>query len=168
VTRWSTRDDSLRSPATQAEDGRSLAGAHSLARVRGDRVTITAARLGTGLAFPVHPDLVRGDVRYRSGAEKVREAMLLILQTEPGERLMRPTYGCGLRQFLMEPNTVATRARIQREATRALEAFEPRIALRQLTAEPGDDASLVVLTIRYEHRRDGSPGVLVYPFYLEQ
>ena len=125
-------------------------------------------RLGTGPAFPVHPDVVRGDLRYHSGVEKVREAVLLILQTEPGERLMRPTYGCPLRQFLMEPNTVATRARIQREASRALEAFEPRIVLRQVSADSGDDPSLVVLTIRYEHRRDGSAGVLVYPFYLEQ
>ncbi|MDH3754616.1 MAG: GPW/gp25 family protein [Acidimicrobiia bacterium] len=131
-------------------------------------MTATQRRLGTGLGFPMHPDSARGALSFRSGAAKVREAMEVILRTEPGERLMRPTYGCGLRQFLMEPNTVATRARIEREVRRALEAFEPRVSLTEVTASPGDDPALVELAIRYEHRRDGSDGVLVFPFYLEQ
>jgi phage baseplate assembly protein W len=104
---------------------------------------------------------------YRSGVEKVREALLVILRTEPGERIMRPTFGCGLRRFLAEPNTVATRARIERDVTRAIQAWEPRVRLRQVTATAGEDPSLVLLTIRYEHTRDASEGLLVYPFYLE-
>ena len=124
-------------------------------------------RLGRGVVFPVRPDPSRGDVQYRSGAEKVRQALELVLRTEPGERVMRPQFGCPLRQFLMEPNTVATRTRLERAVTRALEAFEPRIALRQVLAGPGEEPSLIHLTIRYEHRLDGSAGLLVYPFYLE-
>jgi phage baseplate assembly protein W len=130
-------------------------------------VTVTPRLLGTGWAFPVRPDVVRGAVAYRGGAEKVREAILVILRTEPGERVMRPTFGCGLRRFLAEPNTVATRARIERDVTRAIEAWEPRVRLRQVTATAGDDPSLVLLTIRYEHTRDASEGLLVYPFYLQ-
>lgn len=125
-------------------------------------------RLGRGVAFPVRPDVDRGMLGYRSGAEKVRESIELILRTEPGERLMRPRFGCGLRQFLMEPNTVATRARLERTVVAALEAFEPRISLRQVSATPGDDPSLVILTVRYEHRFDSTDGLLVYPFYLER
>jgi hypothetical protein len=130
-------------------------------------VTVTPRLLGTGWAFPVRPDVVRGAVAYRGGAEKVREAILVTLRTEPGERVMRPTFGCGLRRFLAEPNTVATRARIERDVTRAIEAWEPRVRLRQVTATAGDDPSLVLLTIRYEHTRDASEGLLVYPFYLQ-
>jgi hypothetical protein len=59
-------------------------------------MTLTLRRLGTGWAFPLRPDATRGNLGYRSGAEKVREAILLILQTEPGERVMRPTFGAGL------------------------------------------------------------------------
>jgi len=125
-------------------------------------------RLGRGIGFPVRPDVVRGDVQYRSGAEKVRQAIELILRTEPGERLMRPAFGCPLRQFLMEPNTVATRSRLERVVTRALESYEPRVTLRQIVASPGDDPSLIHLAVRYEHRLDGSEGLLVYPFYLER
>jgi hypothetical protein len=42
-----------------------------------------------------------------SGPDKVRQAIWLILETEPGERLMRPAFGCGLRRYLMKPNTSA-------------------------------------------------------------
>jgi phage baseplate assembly protein W len=128
---------------------------------------MTGQRLGSGWAFPLRPDVVRRQVAYRAGAEKVREAILLILQTEPGERVMRPDFGCGLRRFLAAPNTVATRARIAHDVSRAIEAWEPRVRLRDVAVEAGDDPSLVLVTIRYEHARDATEGLLVYPFYLE-
>lgn len=131
-------------------------------------MTAVVRRLGKGPGFPLRPDVVRGEVPYRAGAEKVRESIELILRTEPGERLMRPRFGCGLRRFLMEPNSATTRARLERAVTVALETWEPRITLKQVTATPGDDPSLVHLTIRYEHRFDASEGLLVYPFYLER
>ncbi|KAF0956733.1 MULTISPECIES: GPW/gp25 family protein [Rhodococcus] len=131
-------------------------------------MTAVTTRLGRGVAFPVRPDVVRGALAYRAGAEKVREAIELILRTEPGERVMRPRFGCGLRQFLMEPNTVATRARLERTVAAALATHEPRISLAAVTATPGEDPALVHLTIRYQHRFDATQGLLVYPFYLER
>lgn len=128
----------------------------------------SVTRLGRGPAFPVHPDVVRGSLVMRAGAEKVRESIELILRTEPGERVMRPQFGCGLRQYLMEPNSVATRAGLERVVTAALEAYEPRIALTDVTALPGEDPALVLLTIRYTHRFDSTEGLLVHPFYLER
>ena len=101
------------------------------------------------------------------GAEKVRQSIHIILDTEPGERIMRPTFGCGLRRYLMKPNTAATRALIQRDVTDALTAWEPRIRLQDVTVSPGDDPALVLIAISYVHVRDGRPGNLVYPFYLE-
>jgi phage baseplate assembly protein W len=129
-------------------------------------MTLTQRHLGTGWAFPVRPDPAHGNLVYRGGAEKVREAILVILRTEPGERIMRPTFGCGLRRFLAEPNTVATRARIERDVSIAITTWEPRVRLTEVSARAGDDPSLVVLTIRYEHVRDATANVLVYPFYL--
>ena len=128
---------------------------------------VVEQRLGRGPAFPLRPDLLRGDVQYRSGAEKVRQAIELVLRTEPGERLMRPRFGCPLRQFLMEPNTVATRSRLERAVGDALTAYEPRITVKQVVAEPGEDPALIHLAIRYQHVLDASEATLVYPFYLE-
>jgi uncharacterized protein len=106
-------------------------------------------------------------MQWRGGPEKVRESIRIILETEPGERLMRPRFGAGLRRFLMEPNNVATRTLIHREVVAALDAWEPRISVAEVVVAPGGDPSLIDITIRYEHVRDGSSGLLVYPFYLE-
>jgi uncharacterized protein len=123
-------------------------------------------QLGNGWSFPVRPDPVGGGLAYRDGPEKIRQAIELILDTEPGERIMRPTFGCGLRQFLMQPNSVATRTLIAREVDTALTTFEPRIQLAEVRVLPGDDPALVFIAIAYLHLRDQRPGNLVYPFYL--
>ena len=123
--------------------------------------------LGRGWSFPVRPEPFGGRLPYEDGPEKVRQAIEIILDTEPGERIMRPTFGCGLRAYLMMPNTVATRALIKRDVMLALSAWEPRIDLVSVDVTPGDDPSLVFIGIAYTHVRDGRPGNLVYPFYLE-
>lgn len=124
--------------------------------------------LGRGLAFPVRPSERTRELPVATGAEKVRQAILLVLETEPGERVMRPSFGCGLRRYLAKPNTTATRALLQRDVELALATWEPRIRLQSVRVEPGEDPSLVTIAIDYLHARDGSPGNLVYPFYLEQ
>jgi uncharacterized protein len=127
----------------------------------------TLDSLGRGLAFPVLPDERTRELALATGTEKVRQAILLILETEPGERVMRPSFGCGLRRYLAKPNTTATRALLQRDVELALATWEPRIRLRSVRVEEGRDPSLVTIEIDYLHARDGSPGNLVYPFYLE-
>ena len=130
-------------------------------------MTTTTEFLGRGWGFPVRPEPGTRALAQAAGAEKVRQSIWIILDTEPGERIMRPAFGCGLRRHLMKPNTTATRALIQREVTNALRTWEPRIDLESVEATPGDDPSLVLIEINYLHRRDGHKGNLVYPFYLE-
>ncbi len=122
--------------------------------------------LGRGWSFPVRPGSA-GGLDYADGPESIRQAIWIILDTEPGERVMRPTFGCGLRRYLMRPNTPATRALLQREAQQALATWERRIDVTQVDVTPGDDPALVLIDIAYVHVRDGRPGNLVYPFYLE-
>lgn len=124
-----------------------------------------AARLGRGLAFPILADR-RGLVPTAEGTDKVRQAMLLILETEPGERVMRPGFGAGLRTFLFEPNTPSTRALIQREVAAALGQWEPRIEVDAVTAERGGDPAEVLISISYTIRRTGRSDLLIYPFWL--
>lgn len=123
------------------------------------------AFLGKGWAFPVSPDDM-GTLPMADGPEKVGQAIRILLETEPGERVMRPTFGCGLRRYLMKPNTVATRALIQTDVEGTLLRFEPRIQLQEVRVDPGDDPSLVLIRIAYLHVRDSTPGNLVFPFYL--
>jgi phage baseplate assembly protein W len=122
--------------------------------------------LGRGWSVPMGPGS-RGALGVAEGPEKVRQSIALILETEPGERIMRPAFGCGLRRYLMKPNTVAIRALIEHDVSRALARWEPRIQLTSVSVSPGDDPALVLIAIAYVHVRDGRPGNLVYPFYLE-
>jgi uncharacterized protein len=123
--------------------------------------------LGRGWSFPVAPDAQSRRLEMAAGPEKVRQSILIILDTDPGERLMRPSFGCGLRRYLMKPNTAATRTVIRQDVERALAAWEPRIRLQSVRVEPGDDPAEVLIEISYTHIRDNSPGNLVYPFSLE-
>jgi Bacteriophage baseplate protein W len=130
--------------------------------------TATLRYLGSGWSFPVAPDPATGGLDVAAGAEKVRESIWIVLDTEPGERIMRPAFGCGLRRFLMEPNTVATRSLIKHSVQTALTLWEPRIMLTSVDVLPdGEDPSLVLIAIAYVHVRDGSAANLVYPFSLE-
>lgn len=108
-----------------------------------------------GISFP--PRLGEdGRVAWSEGAENIRESIRVILSTEPGERLMLPQFGGGLRRFLFEPNTASTRRLIEERVTQALTLWEPRIRLESVTAEadPGDSRSVHV-TIRYRLVSDG-------------
>ena len=130
-------------------------------------MTVLRDWLGNGWSYPVAPDAGLHHLRYSEGPEKVRAAIRLILETEPGERVMRPTFGCGLHQFLMEPNTVATRTLIDQEVRRSVDAWEPRVELQDVSVETTSDPALVLITIRYEHKRTGRTDMLVYPYALE-
>ena len=123
-------------------------------------------RLGRGLGQPLHPD-AQHRLPVVQGPEKVRQAIYTVLDTDPGERVMRPDFGCGLRRWLMHPNNPATRAGIQREIESALARWEPRIKVTEVNVSPTDDRSTVLIELHYEHLLDQRQDVLVYPFYLE-
>ena len=74
--------------------------------------------LGTGFGFPLFPD-TDGKLGYVAGLDLVRQSIETILDTEPGERIMRPSFGCGLRRYLMSPNTLTTRTAMAANITAA-------------------------------------------------
>lgn len=123
--------------------------------------------LGTGWRFPVRPDTGTGGFGYLDGMALVRQSIEAILDTEPGERIMLPAFGCGLRRYIMEPNTLTTRTAMAADITTALTTWEPRIRLTNVAVTPGEDPSLVWIEISYVRLADLRPDNLVYPFYLK-
>jgi hypothetical protein len=104
---------------------------------------------GEGLSFPprVGPD---GRLAWSSGEDNVRESIRLILLTMPGERLMREQFGCGIRHFLFEPNTVTTRQLLRERIIQALRRWEPRVGVQDVTVEPvPEHPRLAVVTITF-------------------
>jgi phage baseplate assembly protein W len=104
---------------------------------------------GQGLSFPPRVG-ADGRLAWSAGEENVRESIRIILLTEPGERLMREEFGCGLRQYLFEPNTVATRHLIRERIINAIGRWEPRVAVDDVTVEPDDsNPRLVAVNILF-------------------
>jgi len=104
---------------------------------------------GQGLGFPPRVG-ADGRLAWSEGEENVRESIRVILLTEPGERLMRQDFGCGLRRFLFEPNTVTTRALIREAVTNAIKAREPRVAVEDVSVESDEEEPrLVAVEIRF-------------------
>jgi phage baseplate assembly protein W len=127
----------------------------------------TLELLGRGAPFPLMPDR-DGRIEYLAGAEKVQQALRILLDTDPGERVMRPAFGCGLRRYLMQPNSAATRALIRQDVQRAIAQWERRIDVQSIDVLPAEnEPTRVDISIQYVHVRDRRPGNLVYPFYLE-
>ena len=104
---------------------------------------------GQSLGFPprVGPD---GRLVWSSGEENVRESICIILRTRPGERLQLPDFGCGLDQYLFEPNNVSNLRLIQESVKQALTRWEPRIKLDDIrVALNPADPTVVDITILY-------------------
>lgn len=104
---------------------------------------------GQGLSFPprVGPD---GRLAWSAGEQNVQESIRLILMTTPGERLMRERFGCGLRQFLFEPNTVTTRELIRQRIIQAIGRWEPRVRVQEVLVEKDSaDPRIAAVTIYF-------------------
>lgn len=110
-----------------------------------------------------HPDLDEPPAGMRVGAtgapemvhgqEAVRQAVLLLLSTTPGERVMRPDYGCDLHRLLFAPLDLTTAGLAKYYVQCALERWEPRIALLSVDANPSEDQPGVLeVTVEYRVR----------------
>src|SRR5215210_5717212 len=122
--------------------------------------------LGSGLAFPLRTD-TRGGVALVRSDEDVREAIMLILGTTPGERPMRPEFGCRLQEFVFDGVDAYTIGRLRDEVLSALERWEPRVDVLDVTFDLSEfGAGRLLLDIAYVLRTTTDVRNLVYPFYL--
>jgi uncharacterized protein len=124
--------------------------------------------LGRGWAFPVGLAL-DDEVTMVADAEDIRQSIRIILETDPGERVMRPDFGAGLRRLLFEPITTNTLALVQHRVEQALVAWEPRIDVLGVVVS-AEDAALgrLLIQIDYSIRATNTFYNLVYPFYLQE
>lgn len=127
------------------------------------------AFLGIGWAFPVQAEPASGDVTVAVYEEDVRQAVRLILETELGERVMRPDFGAGLRSLVFEPLNTTTMALVRHRVEQALITWEPRIDVQEVrvTTDPAARNRLDV-QIGYRVRAINTFYNLVFPFYLRE
>lgn len=125
------------------------------------------AFLGRGWAFPVRP-ASEGDVALVAYEEDIRQAIWIILGTAPGERVMRPDFGCGLQALVFEPINTTTMALARHRVEEALVVWEPRIDNVSVVVTADSPRGLLMIDIHYRVRTTNTFYNLVYPFYLQE
>jgi phage baseplate assembly protein W len=125
------------------------------------------AFLGVGWSFPPRPD-AEGAIDTAAHEEDIRQAILVILGTRLGERVMRPDFGAGLHALVFEPLNQRTIALARHRVEEALTLWEPRIDHVTVDARPEPSRARLTLEIRYRVRLTNVFYNLVYPFYLAE
>lgn len=129
----------------------------------------------------VHPDFdvgkgatglrvsAQGGVATVSGVDAVRQSILILLTTRPGERVMRPDYGCDLSRLVFSPNDATTAGLAIHYVRQALLRWEPRIDILDLDASPNEqDPGRLDIVLEYRVRSLNRSDRLAYAFDLSQ
>ncbi len=129
--------------------------------------TKNKAYLGRGLAFPLRID-PNGGIALAGGERDIEQAIRIILETRPGERVMRPEFGCRASELLFEPRDVTTRTIMTRYVQEALMRWEPRINVENIDVAFGDDDTegAIFVEITYTIKESHDTRSIVYPFFL--
>lgn len=122
--------------------------------------------LGQGLAFPLQVD-PRGGIALASGERDIEQAIRIILETAPGERVMRPEFGCRIHELIFAPHNATTEGLLIHYVRQALVRWEPRIEVQEVDiASDTYDRSALLVHIYYLIKDTHDERSIVYPFYL--
>ena len=122
--------------------------------------------IGCGWNFPPRLN-ERGTMALTADDNEIEQAIGIILGTAPGQRVMRPEFGCRIHELVFAPNNSATAGLAGRYVVEALGRWEPRIELQRVEATPDlDSPNQLLISIEYRVAATHSNRSLVYPFYL--
>jgi phage baseplate assembly protein W len=127
------------------------------------------AFLGRGWAMPVALDPHTGRVAEVAYEEDIRQSIIIILETAPGERVMRPNFGCGIHELVFTTLDSTSLQMIRSSVEEALRRCEARIDVLNVTVD--DAASIkgeLLIELEYRVRRTNQAGNLVFPFYFRE
>lgn len=122
--------------------------------------------LGRGWNFPVEADASKR-IRMSADERNIAQSIWIILATAPGERVMRPDFGCGIHDLVFSVNDSETRTRVSDQVGRALTLWEPRINILGVNVETKDRGEVLLINIQYSVRTTNNLFNMVFPFYLD-
>lgn len=124
------------------------------------------AILGTGWAFPIQTN-PRGEIQLVSSDLDISQSIQIILGTHPGERVMRPNFGCRVHEMMFEPRDATTMSMIKKYVDEALQLWEPRIQVFAINTESSDEQDgAIFVEIEYQVKATHDTRSIVYPFFL--
>jgi phage baseplate assembly protein W len=125
--------------------------------------------LGRGWAMPVELDPRTGLVASVAYEEDIRQSILIVLETAPGERMMRPSFGCGIHELVFTAVDSTAIQRIRSVVEEALRRCEARIDVLGVTVdEAATEEGKLLVEVEYRVRKTNQAGNLVFPFYFRE
>ena len=122
--------------------------------------------IGRGWAFPIRTD-ANGGIALVASEREIQEAIRVIVSTSPGERPMRPDFGCRIHDFVFAPADSATAAAMSAEVANALAKWEHRIDVENVDVLfANNDPTVFYIDIHYRMKRTNDRHNLVFPFYV--
>ena len=122
--------------------------------------------VGRGLSFPIRLS-DRDRLSMVQDDADIRQAIQIIIMTIPGERVMRPNFGCQIHELIFHPANWQTAQVAERYVREAIETWEPRITLENVLVTPNNNEyGALVIDIEYQIKGQPDKRSLVYPFYL--
>ncbi len=123
--------------------------------------------LGTGWSFP--PQFTSKGLATVTAEQDIRESLLILLSTTPGERVMQPIYGCGLKAHVFDTLNESSFAVMRDTVEKAILFFEPRVIVERIDVSDEDSREgIVQLHVHYRVRATNNRYNLVYPFYFNE
>jgi phage baseplate assembly protein W len=124
------------------------------------------AFIGRGFAWPLRVDHT-GGIAFTGGEHDLDDAIRVVLATAPGERVMRPQFGCRIWDLLFEPITSNTLGLMAQSVREAVTQWEPRVEVHDVKVAPDPSRDgLVHIDVEYVVRTTNNRRNLVYPFYV--
>jgi phage baseplate assembly protein W len=120
--------------------------------------------IGAGWSFPTSVTPA-GTIRLITGSEEIDASIRMILSTIPGERVMRPEFGCRMWSLIFAPLTAGTLGQIEQYVREALDRWEPRIDLDRVVAVADQESAEVKVELDYRVKATNDVRNLVFPFY---
>ena len=117
------------------------------------------------ITFKKHP--VTNDIVVSKDASAIKQAIVSLLLTNKGERLMNPKYGSDIRSYLFEPLDYGTAAQIKANIRSTIDRFEPRISVSDIKCYPNFNDNGFDVEMSYIIRGSDEPPVTV-DIFLER
>ena len=124
--------------------------------------------LGVGWEFPLRVTPT-GELAVAIFEEDIRQAIMIIIGTDQGERVMRPDFGAGLNRLVFEPVNTTTMALVKHRVEKALVDWEQRIDVEEVKVTTDlIERNKLLIDVTYKVRATNSRQNLVYPFYIRE
>jgi len=125
--------------------------------------------LGRGWAMPVELDPMTGLVKSVAYEEDIRQSIMIILETVPGERVMRPNFGCGIHELVFTAVDSTAIQLIRSAVEDALVRCEARVDVLNVNVdESATSEGKLLVELEYRVRKTNQTGNLVFPFYFRE